>query len=209
MKDSNIFADEAVDVDGSLIDDLAELEEISKKEIFSIETQQIELRSSIESQFTDLQHIPYHIYAVFIHSGSSNISGHYYIYIFDFNRRIWRKYNDEYITEVTDISQIFGDNGSATPYFVVYVHEPLIDGLVQPVFRDIDEPAPPSAHPPETNTQTRTHKTRNEPVDQDVDMTSPPAYSEVNNTGGTGYPYHEPHEDRGRLRERHGNFRNG
>lgn len=68
--------------------------------------------------------------------------GHYWIYIFDFHRNIWRKYNDSYVSEVTDEKEVFGDsndsyNRPATPYYLVYVQEPIKHELIDPVLRDI------------------------------------------------------------------------
>lgn len=61
---------------------------------------------------------------------------------------MWRKYNDESVSAVTDISQIFeqepGDR-PATPYFLVYVRDELKDELVDPVCRDIKEEPQPEA----------------------------------------------------------------
>jgi ubiquitin carboxyl-terminal hydrolase 25/28 len=79
-----------------------------------------DLQSRINQQFTDLRKVVYRIHAVFIHSGSHNF-GHYWIYIHDFEKRVWRKYNDEHVTEVTDENIIFkqapGDK-VPTPYFL-------------------------------------------------------------------------------------------
>ena len=55
---------------------------------------------------------------------------------------MWRKYNDEAVSAVTDISQIFDQDPSdrpPTPYFLVYVKDELRDQLVDPVCRDIPE----------------------------------------------------------------------
>ena len=59
---------------------------------------------------------------------------------------MWRNYNDERVTKVTDVSEIFdapsGDR-PPTPYFLVYVKEELKEDLVNPVCRDVTE-VPPS-----------------------------------------------------------------
>lgn len=58
---------------------------------------------------------------------------------------MWRKYNDGYVTEVTDTSEIFvqepGDR-PATPYFLVYVRDEAKDVLVDAVCREPVEPPP-------------------------------------------------------------------
>lgn len=103
-----------------------------------------DLRSSISSQFNDLRSIPYRLASVFIHVGS-HITGHYWIYIYDFKAKIWRKYNDEKITEVKDTKEIFEANKGPrppTPYYLVYVKDESKESLVDPVCRDVKEPPP-------------------------------------------------------------------
>jgi len=46
--------------------------------------------------------------------------GHYWIYIYDFQGKIFRKYNDGYVTEVKDEREVFmhDENNPPTPYFL-------------------------------------------------------------------------------------------
>lgn len=87
---------------------------------------------------------PYRLQSVFIHRGFHN-SGHYWIYIYDFTKQLWRKYNDGYVTEIKDTKEIFeqepGDR-PATPYFLVYVKDESKEGLVDSVCRNVIEPPP-------------------------------------------------------------------
>lgn len=65
---------------------------------------------------------------------------------------MWRKYNDESVSEVTDISQIFDQDPSdrpPTPYFLVYVKDELKDQLVDPVCRDVPPLPQPSSPTPQ------------------------------------------------------------
>lgn len=53
--------------------------------------------------------------------------GHYWIYIYDFQRKLFRKYNDGYVTEVADPQEVFthGDINPPTPYFLgMSIHSP-------------------------------------------------------------------------------------
>lgn len=104
----------------------------------------------ISSQFSDSKHLAYRLYAVFMHQGSVEF-GHYYIYIYDFNKEVWRKYNDNEITEVHDTSEIFGKSERSseranppTPYFLVYVNAAMKNRLVEPVCREIEQQPEPS-----------------------------------------------------------------
>ena len=75
-------------------------------------------------------------------SGSVSF-GHYWIYIYDFKEKIWRKYNDEYVIAVTDPKEVFehlDSNNPATPYFLVFVKEQEAEGgMVEAVQRRIEE----------------------------------------------------------------------
>ena len=114
------------------------------------------LVTSINSQFNDLRKIPYRLQSVFIHRGFVQ-SGHYWIYIRDFQTNIWRKYNDEYVEEVKNTKEIFEQeltDRPATSYFVVYVNDGLKEQLVNPVCRDtFDEPQEPEPYDTYTNDQ--------------------------------------------------------
>ena len=110
----------------------------------ALESQIKDLRTNISSQFNDLRSIPYRLASVFIHVGSHN-TGHYWIYIYDFAAKIWRKYNDEKITEVRDTKEIFEAPGTTrppTPYYLVYVKDESRVQLVDPVCRDVIDPPP-------------------------------------------------------------------
>ncbi|KAF6241209.1 hypothetical protein HO173_001003 [Letharia columbiana] len=114
----------------------------AKVELESLDLQIRDLKSHIASQFNDLQKLPYRLQSVFIHRGFHN-SGHYWIYIYDFTRQLWRNYNDGYVTEIKDTKEIFeqepGDR-PATPYFLVYVKDESKEDLVDSVCRDVVEP---------------------------------------------------------------------
>ncbi len=130
-----------IDISPTLVRCITEAGEGTKLEVESIDQEMKNLMTSINSQFNDLRNIPYRLQSVFIHRGFVH-SGHYWIYIRDFDANIWRKYNDGYVTEVKDTREIFEQESAerpATSYFVVYVKDELKDQLVNPVCRDIAE----------------------------------------------------------------------
>lgn len=105
----------------------------------AIDSEIRKLTTNIASQFNDLRNIPYRLQSVFIHRGSVD-AGHYWIYIYDFRQKIWRKYNDGYVTEIKDTTEIFvqeSTNRPATSYFLVYVKDDLKEKLVNPICREI------------------------------------------------------------------------
>lgn len=133
----------------------------------------------ISSQFADYKHLAYRLHAVFVHRGSVSF-GHYWIYIYDFKKNIWRKYNDSEVTEVQDPSEIFQDRqeqNPPTPYFLVYVNDTMKDRLVNPVCREIVNPQ----SFPETDQDTAMQEAimaSQQPTEGDVNM-DPPAYNEA------------------------------
>jgi ubiquitin carboxyl-terminal hydrolase 25/28 len=132
---------DSVDVSPSVLTTLESLAAETRKELVEIETKCKELSTNISSQFADLRRIPYRLHSAFFHRGTVSF-GHYWIYIYDFGRDKWRRYNDGYVTEVTDRKDIFEQeqNNPATPYFVVYVADDQKDALVEPVCREINVP---------------------------------------------------------------------
>ncbi|PGH26549.1 hypothetical protein AJ80_01678 [Polytolypa hystricis UAMH7299] len=179
MKDDPETAEEALEIDDSIIETLANLEHAAKEEIERIEAREKHLTTLIETQFSDSRLLPYRLYAVFIHHGSVEF-GHYYIYIFDFEKNIWRKYNDSEVTEVHNTAEIFGNTGMInppTPYFVVYVSDKHKDRAVEPVHRNIVEPVSTlvATNPDNDNAVMIDIP----PEGMDVNMSDPPAYEEL------------------------------
>lgn len=96
------------------------------------------LEVQIAVQFGSLKSHPYNLFSVFIHLGGLS-SGHYWIFIHDFQNNVWRKYNDGYVTQVEE-KEVFsaGDpNRPSTSTFVVYVKAGMEDLLTQTICRDI------------------------------------------------------------------------
>jgi len=134
---------DAVKCSPTLMQELENFAQEARAELESLESRIRDLNSNIASQFNDLWKIPYQLQSVFIHRGFHN-SGHYWIYIYDFPKKMWRKYNDGYVTEVKDMTEIFGQEPGdrpATPYFVVYVKDEAKETLVESVCRDPVEPS--------------------------------------------------------------------
>ncbi|KAI5962535.1 UBP2 [Candida pseudojiufengensis] len=98
------------------------------------------LQEKINNQFIEYNKIGYSIFAIFIHRGEASY-GHYWIYIKDpHQKNIFRKYNDEIITEVQD-SEIFNflESNTATPYYIVYVKDELENQYINPLNRIIEK----------------------------------------------------------------------
>ncbi|KAJ6014572.1 Peptidase C19 ubiquitin carboxyl-terminal hydrolase 2 [Penicillium herquei] len=121
--------------------EIQEIASVVEKEIQAIDDEVQTTKKLIAEQFADSRALPYELYAVFIHRGSVSF-GHYWIYIHDLQSGIWRKYNDEYVTKVENLDEIFGnpdDTNPPTPYFLVYIHKDKKDILTGPLERSILE----------------------------------------------------------------------
>ncbi|KAF3352390.1 hypothetical protein VdG1_09077 [Verticillium dahliae VDG1] len=80
--------------------------------------------------FKDLREHQYLLHAVICHSGQLN-AGHYWVYIRDFEAGIWRKYNDETVTEYASTEDVLKLlNGGGDPYYLCYVRADEVSSLV-------------------------------------------------------------------------------
>ncbi|KAL4990445.1 hypothetical protein BDW68DRAFT_154250 [Aspergillus falconensis] len=189
MKHDPDAARDAIDIDPQLVPELDRLAQKAQDESKHLEQEIKNIQEMISSQFVDYKHLPYRLYAVFVHHGSVEF-GHYYIYICDFERNIWRKYNDTYVTEVSDLDEIFKSqdrDNPPTPYFLVYVHDGLKERLVSPVAREIVETIPKSAPEPSSSDATAMEGVIPSRGPGDVEM-KPPTYDEVYTEAGASDP---------------------
>lgn len=103
-----------------------------------IDSRLFELHELVGNQFTNYKKVGYSIFAIFIHRGEASY-GHYWVYIKDPHNKVFRKYNDEVVTEVP-YSEIFDftEGNTATPYYIVYVKEDLEQDYIDPLKRILD-----------------------------------------------------------------------
>ncbi|KAF2130143.1 ubiquitin C-terminal hydrolase-like protein [Dothidotthia symphoricarpi CBS 119687] len=144
-----------------LSDVLHEKAKSLRKELEEISAAMAGLESEIDTIFKDCNDHPYRLHAVFTHRGPPN-GGHYWIYIYDFQSNMWRKYNDSSVDAV-DEQEIFTQEQTNPPPCstgVVYIREDLVDMLTQAVKRepandvemqDADDDRPPLMEPTVTN----------------------------------------------------------
>ena len=127
------------------IDTLDALSQQTKAELEDLNKRCKDLQQMINSNFTDMRQKAYRLHAAFFHRGTQG-SGHYWIYIYDAQLEIWRKYNDGYVTKVENTNEIFARppdseyktwSGPANPYLLIYVKEDEQTTLVESVHRNI------------------------------------------------------------------------
>lgn len=85
----------------------------------------------LSTLFTDMRNVAYRLHAVICHGGGLG-SGHYWVWIYDFEKNVWRSYNDERVEVHADKDKVLNDlNNGASPYYVAYVREDEVDRLVK------------------------------------------------------------------------------
>ncbi|KAF2764303.1 cysteine proteinase [Teratosphaeria nubilosa] len=145
------------DIDDELSRDLAAEAAQMQARLPSLKTEIEDLEGKLRAEFDvpELKTKQYRLAAVFMHRGEAG-GGHYWIFIHDFETDIWRKYNDERVTEVptSEVKDaIFEAKGekhdgwtaeAATPTYAVYVSSDKLD-LVRPVCRQPEALSTPAA----------------------------------------------------------------
>lgn len=139
LTDSNIDIPDLSICKEVLVNGLENLSNDINKELSDLYEEITQLQDKIDHQFDEFQSMAYTLFAVFIHRGEASY-GHYWVYIKDLqNNGIWRKYNDETVSEIHE-DEVFNflEGNTATPYFLVLVkkdHE--ID--IEPLKRIIED----------------------------------------------------------------------
>ncbi|OTB01977.1 hypothetical protein M426DRAFT_25139 [Hypoxylon sp. CI-4A] len=96
-----------------------------------VEQETLDLRQKEEAIFDSMTNEKYSIHAVICHRGGT-AAGHYWVWIRDFRRNVWYRYNDETVTEDgRGTEAVLKDlNETGDPYYVAYVRDELREELV-------------------------------------------------------------------------------
>lgn len=133
---SKVLEHELVSVQKETLDALQAQVDIFKMRLQAIHTRLDTLQGMVSSQFNSYQRVGYSLFAIFIHRGEASY-GHYWVYIKDPVRNIYRKYNDDTVTEVPASEVLnFTDSNTATPYYMAYVKSELERDYVEPLKRE-------------------------------------------------------------------------
>ncbi|CAI6338812.1 unnamed protein product [Periconia digitata] len=113
-----------------------------RSEIENIENRVGQLEKEIDQVFADCKDHPYRLHAIFMHAGSAS-GGHYWIYIYDAQKQIWRKYNDETVSEESEqeILKKVDRSNPPTSTGIVYVRQDAVEELTEAVCRKLEEGA--------------------------------------------------------------------
>jgi ubiquitin carboxyl-terminal hydrolase 25/28 len=121
-----------------------------KAELDEINASMTQLESEIDTVFKQYHDHGYRLHAIFVHRGGTG-SGHYLIYIKDFQNNTWREYNDEtvkpYATE--DIFKLGSGALAGGSTGIVFVKEASVNALTEAVCRQPDNAAAEATSAPE------------------------------------------------------------
>lgn len=118
-----------------------------RSQIEQIEDRVGVLEKDINEVFANCKDHPYRLQAIFMHAGSAS-GGHYWIYIYDAQKQIWRKYNDENVTEESE-QDILGKVDRMNPPTstgIVYVRQDAVEELTEAVFRKLESATQTTDH---------------------------------------------------------------
>lgn len=102
----------------------------SRRACAKVEDEKCRINEQLSTLFSEMNNIAYRLHAVICHGGGLG-GGHYWVWIFDFQKHIWRKYNDERVEVHNDSAKVLADlNNSHDPYYLAYVRENKVDELV-------------------------------------------------------------------------------
>lgn len=105
---------------------VARLEDIQKTHATVLEMMEKELRQrqeALDNSLNSQKQIAYRLHAVICHRGHL-MSGHYWVWIHDFEANVWRWYNDADVKENKDTAEVLRTlSTSGEPYYLCYVRD--------------------------------------------------------------------------------------
>lgn len=150
LKDLTVNA-EHLGLDADLVDDnslqiIERMATEAQEELQEIQNEIANFETRLDRLFSPIGELKYRLHSVFVHRGDST-RGHWLIYIYDSKEQVWRMYNDETITKVSDTSAIFEPDASkhGTSSLVTYILDSKREEIVETVHRRAKPPEP--AHP--------------------------------------------------------------
>ena len=100
--EAKVITHETLSVKAETIVVLQEQIDNLKQKLETIDNDLQSLGEKVSNQFTSYTKVGYSIFAIFIHRGEASY-GHYWVYIRDPIKNVFRKYNDETVNESAGI----------------------------------------------------------------------------------------------------------
>lgn len=117
-------------VNGSVHEPPSDLDEFWNKFRAEEAIERDRLTAERNEIFGDCYKVTYRLHAVVCHAGTTASAGHYWVWIHDFERDVWRKYNDTTVS-VHPAEFVFGElNTKGEPYYLAYVRADDVQNLV-------------------------------------------------------------------------------
>lgn len=116
-----------------------------------------EYERELEGLFDDLKSPEYEylLHAVVCHSGNTGKAGHYWVWIYDFDRCLWRKYNDKIVREHPNTDAVMEElSNGGEPYYLAYVRASDVKNFVGVPLRK-ERSSSPGIQPPPPRPQSR------------------------------------------------------
>lgn len=127
--------------DQALLDNLKTMADLKRTQMEALDKHIAELQTNINRLFAQFEDTPYRLAAIFVHRGDTK-GGHYWIYIRDYTKNTWRRYEDREVRELLDQAEVFAEGDpqiQGAPYFVVYVRDGEKNDLVEALWRYAQE----------------------------------------------------------------------
>lgn len=163
----------------------SDLDEFWEKFVREESAERDRLTAERDRIFSDCRDVAYRLHAVVCHAGITASAGHYWVWIHDFERDVWRKYNDTTVS-VHPAEYVFQElHTKGEPYYLAYVRADDVHNLVsiprrrQPALALTPPPVPPRPSPAEDMAMSDVADSAKIAVEhvEDVDMLPPPPYS--------------------------------
>ncbi|CAK7201864.1 ubiquitin-specific protease ubp2 [Sporothrix eucalyptigena] len=110
-----------------------DLANTSNERMRILQDKRLEYEQELEGLFSDLKDpkYEYRLHAVVCHSGNTGTAGHYWVWVYDFEKQLWRKYNDSIVLEEPDTAKVITElSNQGEPYYLAYVRVADIEEYV-------------------------------------------------------------------------------
>lgn len=105
---------------------MKEYKERVQKKIAELESKKSYIKKKIETSYSKYKTLKYNLHSVVIHEGGAN-GGHYFNLIYDSQEKKWRKYNDSFVTDISEEEvsnlSIGGTKSTCAAYCLFYVQD--------------------------------------------------------------------------------------
>eukprot|EP01129_Flabellula_baltica_P010082 TRINITY_DN4219_c0_g1_i1.p1 TRINITY_DN4219_c0_g1~~TRINITY_DN4219_c0_g1_i1.p1 ORF type:complete len:1045 (-),score=277.12 TRINITY_DN4219_c0_g1_i1:22-3108(-) len=118
-------------IDETLYNMMKDIKLREEEEMERLHQEAEEIKEAIRNEYSDLTGSPYTLVGLWLHSGSTPGSGHYWAYIRDPETDEWYKYNDQDVSPVSETKvwedAVGGPDSGVSAYFLIYLSVDQLD----------------------------------------------------------------------------------